>query len=374
MYGLDTGGSLFSYEESSLSTLRRAIDAYVNEKSRNSVRLKSVVVHAHLIDVIQSVSHRFNDASITTTDQGDHFQVELERKIRRSDIEGGERMVSGSFACFQHEDTDVWTAITGHDPDFFERGIEWLVQKAAPEVSEFYATSTDLQAVLSSLDDSMAHDSQILATEVVPYTHNGEGNINYEQRPYPVAFRKAREEDKYIHKVQFTAIDDNELLIDGFLRRDGVTQLNRGNADYFINDFLRFFVREGQEKADLFGDKERSRETGDVQQIELAFDEHVFRKTEDNKKLINALSEIKKTNITVYHKNPYAHISVLDIIDGSSADVFITDSDKISIVPSYRSSLNSLMRLSDKISKEFDESSIDINDSPDYSCADFFAG
>jgi hypothetical protein len=32
------------------------------------------------------------------------------------------------------------------------------------------------------------------------------------------------------------------------------------------------------------------------------------------------------------------------------------------------------MRLSDKISKEFDEGSIDINDSPDYSCADFFAG
>ena len=374
MYGLEPGDSVFSHGDVSLSSLWRAIEVHANAESRNSVRMKSVVSHSDFIDAIQSVAHRFNDSEIDIIEESDIYSVELERTIRRSDIDGGERTVSGTFACFQHEESDVWTTVTGEEPDFFERGVEWLLSKSAPQVSGFFATSEDLQTILDSFDSSIGGESEILATEVVSYTHDDEGNINYERRPYPVAFRKARNEDKYVDKVRFEAYQGEELLISGVVQRDGVTQFNGGNATIYSETFLNYYVQEGQEKAELFGDKERSRDTGEVQQIELAFEEPVFHEPQDNEKLINALSEVNKTNITVYHKNPYAHVSVLDIIDGSSSDVFITDSDKISIVPSYRSSLNSLMRISDKISKEFDEGSITVSESPEYEFADFFAG
>lgn len=374
MYGLESGDSVFSYDGISLSTLWRAIEAHANAESRNSVRMKSVVSHSNFIEVLRSAGHRFNDSEIEIVEETDIYTVELERTIRRSDIEGGERTVSGSFACFPHEGSEVWTTVTGDEPDFFERGINWLLSKAAPQITEFFASSADLQTILDRLDSSIGGESEILATEVVSYTHDDEGNINYERKPYPVAFRKARSEDKYVDKVRFEAYQGEELLISGVVQRDGVTQFNGGNATIYSETFLNSYVQEGQEKAELFGDKERSRDTGEVQQIELTFEEPVFHEPQDNEKLINALSEVNKTNITVYHKNPYAHVSVLDIIDGSSSDVFITDSDKISIVPSYRSSLNSLMRLSDKISKEFDEGSITVNEAPEYDFADFFAG
>jgi hypothetical protein len=114
----------------------------------------------------------------------------------------------------------------------------------------------------------------------------------------------------------------------------------------------------GKQKESVFQNKQRSPETGEVNELEIKFEKEVLQTTQDNLDLINALGNLTNSSITVYHKNPYAHVSILDYQDGSSCDVFVTGSNELSIVPSYRGSLNSLIRVAEQISREFEEGKI----------------
>lgn len=369
MYGLGESDTLDSFAEESLTSIHHAIDRHVNEHSRASVRLKSVVIHGDPTERFRQLDARLSDNRVSIDDRGDHYEVSIRRVIKRSD-----RVVSGSFALFQHEGTKVWTALTGHDSDFFERGIEWLVRQCAPEVSEFYATSRDLESVLDSYSESIDHDAEILVTTAVGYSHRDEGEISYKTRPYPAVFREARSDGNYIDSLTFQSESESDLHLVATLTRNGATKLSSGNVEAFFSYILEDYVAFGQRKAEIFEDKERSKLTGDIEQIEIEFNKPVFQSTQDNKDLIDALLDLPQSSVTVYHKNPYAHISVLDFIDGSSCDVIVTGPKSITLVPSYRGSSNFLMRVSNKINTDLDESTVEVLDNSAYSIGDFVGG
>lgn len=369
MYGLGESSDLGAYSDCSLSRIRRGIESYLKENPRSSVRFKSIVAYEDPIDQFDFLNARFNRGSVDIVNHGDHYEVNVTRKIKRSD-----RTVSGSFAIFNHEDTQVWTALTAHGSDFFERGLGWVISKCEPHVSEFYATSRDLEAVLDLFSESASPDSKIIVTQAVAYSHREEGEISYKTRPYPEVFRAARDGGNYVDSLVFKSMTESEVNLEATITRNGTTKLSDGNVELFFNYLLGDYVSFGQEKAELFTDKERSRDTGDIQEIEIRFANPVFQSTKDNEDLINVLADLSRSSVTVYHKNPYAHISVLDFNDGSSCDVFVTDSKTIKIVPSYRGSTNFLMRISDKLYKDLDESAVELTEEPSYGVEDFVGG
>lgn len=359
MYGLNVGDSLFEFKENELhvGTLRRAVEVAANEAGE-TVRFKSVISPEDPATIIETVGQRLNDADISISTHEDFIGVSLERIIEREDIEGGQRSVSGSFAVFPDHETDVWTAVTGPEADFYERGLVWLLKQAEPDISTLYATPRDLRWTINRFEDSLPPEAGIEATKTVAYSRTEEGNISYESRPFRESFEVAEAENRLVDKITFEAKRDNEELLTAYLSRDGQSKFLGGEGDYFFETVLPTYASFAQEKTDVLMNKERSPETGDVQQIELTFDGDVFRSTEDNSKLITALDDLSDTNVTVYHQNPYAHVSVLDLIDGSSCDVFITESDEVTLIPSYFGSLNSLMRIAEKLSRELDEAAV----------------
>ncbi len=369
MYGLGESSDLGAYSDCSLSQVRRGIESYLKENSRSSVRFKSIVAHEDPIEQFEFLNDRFNNGSVNIVDHGDHYEVNVERKIKRSG-----RTVRGSFAIYNHESTQVWTAFTAHDSDFFERGLGWVLSKSEPHVSEFYATSRDLETVLDLFSESVNYSSKIIVTQAVAYSHREEGEISYKTRPYPEVFRAAREGGNYVDSLVFKSMSENEVNLEAAITRDGTTKLSDGNVEMFFNYLLEDYVSFGQEKAELFTDKERSRDTGDIQEIEVKFANPVFQSTKDNEDLIDALADLSRSSVTVYHKNPYAHISVLDFNDGSSCDVFVTDSKTVKIVPSYRGSTNFLMRVSDKLYRDLDESDVELTKQQSYGVEDFVGG
>lgn len=369
MYGLGESTDLASFSDCSLSQIRRGIESYLRENPRSSVYFKSIIAHDNPIDQFDFLNTRFNNGSVNIEHHGDHYEVDVTRKIKRS-----ERIVSGSFAIFNHKDTQVWTALTAHDSDFFERGLGWVISKSKPHVSEFYATSRDLEAILDLFSESTDHESKIIVTQAVAYSHREEGEISYKTRPYPEVFRAARDGGNYVDSVVFKSMTESEVNLEAAITRDGTTKLSSGNVEIFFNYLLENYISFGQEKAEIFTDKERSRDTGDIQEIEIKFANPVFQSTKDNEDLINALADLSRSSVTVYHKNPYAHISVLDFNDGSSCDVFVTDSKTVKLVPSYRGSANFLMRVSDKLYKELDESAVELMEQPSYGVEDFIGG
>lgn len=369
MYGIGESADLSSYSETSLTQVHHATESFLAKNPRSSIHFKSVVANLDPIDRFKLLNSRFNDSDVRVTEHDDHYQVNVSRKIKRSG-----RLVEGSFAFFNHEGTQVWTAMTGHSNDFFERGLGWVIRKSAPRISEFYATSRDLETVLDRFSEAIDYDSEILVTQAVAYSHRKEGEISYKTRPYPEVFRDAREGGNYVDSLIFRSVSDSESEFEAALTRNGATQLLNGNVGLFFNYLLEDYVSFGQRKAELFKDKERSPVTGDVQELEIQFDNPVFQSPKDNEDLIRALVDLSRSSVTVYHKNPYAHVSVLDFNDGSSCDVFVTDSKTISIVPSYRGSTNFLMRISDKIYTELDESAVELVEQAQYGVEDFVGG
>jgi len=363
MYGLGDSTDLSSFSDTSLTQVRHSIESYLKSNSKSSIQFKSIVAQEDPISQFNQLNHRINDGKVNITEHSDHHEVIVDRKIKQSG-----RRVEGSFALFSHDDTNVWTALTAHDADFFKRGLNWLVRECNPKIYEFYATSRDLESVLDNFATSAVHELDIIVTQAVAYSHRNQAEVSYKKRPYPVVFRKARKGGNYIDSLNFRAFtEENETYLQASLTRDGTTKLQGGNVEVFFNHLLDQYISYGQEKAELFTGKERHDDTGEVQEIEIQFEHPVFQSVEDNKDLIKAISDLSRTNVTVYHKNPYAHISVLDFNDGSSCDVFVTDPKTVSIVPSYRGSTNFLMRISDKLYQELDESSIHFieNDSVD---------
>lgn len=369
MYGLGESSDLGAYSDCSLSQIRRGIESYLKENPRSSVRFKSIIAHDDPVDQFDFLNARFNKGSVDIVNHGDHYEVNVERKIKRSG-----RTVTGSFALFNHADTQVWTALTAEGSDFFDHGLGWVISKSEPHISEFYATSRDLEAVLDLFSDSVTPDSKIIVTQAVAYSHREEGEISYKTRPYPEVFRDARDGGNYVDSLVFKSMSEEGTDLEAKITRDGTTLLSGGNVELFFNYLLEDYVSFGQEKAELFTDKERSRDTGDIQEIEITFANPVFQSTKDNEDLITALSDLSSSSVTVYHKNPYAHISVLDFNDGSSCDVFVTDSKTIKIVPSYRGSTNFLMRVSDKLYRDLDESAVELTEESSYGVEDFIGG
>lgn len=373
MYGLGVGESLFAYERDGISrdTIRRAADMCVNEDAQGKVRFKSVVTDTDPIETLDKLRYRLDNTEISFTDHEDHYEIKVNREIERS-----ERTVDGSFALFKNQNVEnIWTAVTGHGPDFFEKGLLWLFKRAEPDISDFYVTSDNLKSALDQLQSQFGSHVQIKATKTVAYSRTEEGNISHETNPYPEAFRRAEKNNRDIDKIRFVAVrQDNghKILLKAFLTRNGQMKFLGGNVGLFFDTLLPMYAEFGQNKTDIFSDKQRSRETGDIHEIELEFEEQVFQNTDDNDHLIEALANLRKSNVTVYHNNPYAHISVLDAIDGSSCDVLITGPSEISIVPSYRSSLNSLMRIAEQISREFDEGIAHEAQKAEYEFSDFF--
>jgi len=369
MYGLGDGNELTSYSDQSLSRVRYAIEEFLKENPRKSVQFKSVVAQEDPIQLFRQLDQRFNDSGITVTEHTDHYQINVTRKIKQSG-----RRVEGSFAFLQHEQSHVWTALTGKGSDFFTKGVNWVIRNTPPQIYEFYATSRDLEGVLDRFDESLDSNPFIEVTQAVAYSHKDQAEISYKKRPYRIVFEQAREGRSYIDSLTFEATTEEEILLRASMNRDGSTALKKGDVDLFFNKLLEQFISYGDKKADVFTGKERNRETGDVQEIEIQFDNPVFQSKKDNKLLVDALTDLTKASVTVYHANPYAHVSVLDFNDGSSSDIFVTDPKTVSIVPSYRGSTNSLMRISDKLYRELDESTLVYIEEPTYEMEDFLGG
>ncbi|MFB6235512.1 MAG: hypothetical protein ABEH81_12420 [Halopenitus sp.] len=354
MYGLGDEAELASYQDASMKRIRYTIENFLDRNPRKSVRFKSVVVRRDPVQLFRELDQKFNSSTVTITEHQDHFQVDVDRKIKQSG-----RRVRGSFAFFEHEDSQIWTALTGHASDFFERGLEWVIRKCKPHLYEFYATGRDLEHVLDRFSKSFDHHAEIRVTQAVAYSHQDQAEISYKKRPYATVFRKARNGGNYVDSLSFRTRTEEQTVMQAALTRDGTTKLSGGNVELFFNRLLEQYISYGDKKAELFTGKERNRTTGDVEEIEIQFDHPVFQSPKDNEDLIEALADLGQANVTVYHSNPYAHVSVLDFNDGSSCDVFVTDPETVSIVPSYRGSTSFLMRISEKLYRELDESTVE---------------
>lgn len=295
--------------------------------------------------------------------------ISLKRVIKRRDIEGGEREVSGSFAFYQFENTNIWIAFTSDSPDFFENGVIRLLEKYRPDVSRIYLSSSELNNIFENLEHSI--ESEIFVKKAVLYSHIEESQINFEKSHFQDLFNDAENANRYVDKIEFNVLKNNEKILHGFISREGVLYYYGGNISYLFDFLIPFVVTKGANKTKIFNNKARTFGKIEINPIDMIFSKDAFLSKRDNYKFIHALEKINMGSIAVYHKNPYLHLSFLDFIDGSSFDIIVTDRNKISIVPNFKCSVYSLMRISEQISKDFQEGIISEPNETHPSLSDF---
>lgn len=297
------------------------------------------------------------------------YTVELIRTIKREDLRRGERYVQGHFGFFKNQEDNIWTAFTSEDRDFFEKGLIRFLDQYRPHATPAYSTSEELRELLAELENQA--DGQLTVQKAVLYSHDEEGEITFKKRPFRDLFNTAQAQRMYVDKVEFTLEGPDSLH--AFLSRDGTSYFYGGNASLLQSLFLPRLAAASQEKADLLRNRARSASSEEARPIEVVFEQPALEEEGDNQRLIEALSSLSRGSLAVFHENPYLHASFLDLNDGSSFEVFVTDRDRLSILPNFKGSLYSFSRLLEGIFKEFQEGSVEEPDHSDYEMEDFLS-
>ncbi|HUK34936.1 MAG TPA: hypothetical protein VLV86_13525 [Vicinamibacterales bacterium] len=83
----------------------------------------------------------------------------------------------------------------------------------------------------------------------------------------------------------------------------------------------------------------------EVKPLEIAYEKAVFKSPDDLKRLLESLRRFPNGTCTVLHGNPYLHVTLVDDVDLSGADVWVLSQNNILIVPQLRASTGALKRL-----------------------------
>jgi len=173
---------------------------------------------------------------------------------------------------------------------------------------------------------------------------------------YLDVFAKLEEENSWLSSISLAVRhSDGRVLNKARLRSDCQFTCSRG-LDFFLNAAVSSLREEIVQSHDFYNQRGRCNSpTGLCRPIGIAYDQDVFADKKQNHRFIGILEKLRDVSISVLHPNPYVHVSLVDYLDGSSYDIWVTDPSRILIVPGTKASASSMGRLCDHICDQFDE-------------------
>jgi hypothetical protein len=297
------------------------------------------------------------DFEVDIKEREDHFELSITRTIKRRDLPDGERKLSGSVGLWRFAGTDIWIAFTSDSPDFFEKGLIRFIESYRPDFSRMFLNSMELKDVFLRLEREL--DCQVWISKAIVYSRLDNASIVFDKLPFLDMFTSPQFEDKYVDKIEFTLRRGREDLYHGFVSREGICYYYYGKVKYFFTAILPAMITGGEAKIERFEGIERVSGSGSARPVILTFDEDVLADRGQNERLVDALANVERAAIAVYHMNPYIHATLTDFFDGSSIDVVSHGTDRLALYPGYNCSIHSLMRVSERISRNFHEGRVE---------------
>jgi len=278
-------------------------------------------------------------------------------------------VLKGVFNIERYENSPIYVVVTHESQKFVKGVILEFFNSNYSNASRLYLTSNQLQLLLETIKNKL--DCDIITERVISYSRidqskiispglknrKKESDLRWTEESYKSSFQRAAENDQWVDKISFYAQKEDQILFSASLSREGLFKCSKNAKDFYkiVGEEL---VKIGNKNVSLFSNRSRSENKGKIKPISIQYSSNVFEDVKQNRRLISALSEFPKSSYSVYHGNPYLHLSMVDYIDGSSYDIWVLSSDKIVIVPQIRSTFNSLSRLCEHILKKFQEGNI----------------
>jgi hypothetical protein len=310
--------------------------------------------------------YRFKVSIIREDKNAMSIKLIKEKKKEEKEKKEDYRPISGFFHLVKYMNTNMYIAITSEKQKFVKKALMRFFESYYSEASRLHINSTQIQQLLDSIKQKTNCD--IITDRVVAYSRIDkrkkiilgrrqrlkESDLRWTEEDYQISFRKAAENDQWIHNINFYGQSNGKVAFEASISRDGLLKCN-GNVKQLFDIVSGELLNVGKKNADIFSNKSRLENNGNIQPIAVVYPNDIFEDAEQNKKLIKAISEFPHSSYSVYHGNPYLHLSLVDYADGSSYDVWVVSSDKIIIVPQLRATFNSLSRFCEHVFKRFQE-------------------
>lgn len=234
------------------------------------------------------------------------------------------------------------------------------------EFSKVSFTSRELENLLGNLESTTEGriiSKQVIYKEAIKNVEGRITDITWTQEEFKKSFESAIEKNEFIDKIKFELRRDRKSILNGYLTREGIFKFN-GNFSIFLSSFLENSVMKiGVKKSSFLRKNISEKFDGSVKSLRLKFSSPVFEEHKKNKEFIYVLSLLKDSLHMVHHGNPYLHVSVSDLLDGSSFDLISFDDYNLHILSKDRSSLSSVNRIINHIFENFYEGEIQGNGS-----------
>jgi hypothetical protein len=367
---------IYDFPHESSNDLAAHLDELLKKAYKNTVSIFVIVSKQNLKDVIFSWhDKKFAVINGKSNPDGSIFSFKVAKVIEGAK----EPEPYGNVIVTRSTTKEIYYVMTDEETPFVKDVLRRFMNSYYPDISRAYISSDELRTLLAKLESATGAKvivDRITAYARIPYeqkeytlnTHaknlieekkklKRETIRKYTDRPYKEAFDSAIMNDQWVDKVHFQMKSEDRVVLECFISRSGVVRMSRSFFPFYqtlapmINDIV-------ERKFRLYSNRARSQTKPRPAPLVIQFDHDIFADSALNKRFVESLRQMTFISISVYHSNPYLHLSLVDYLDGSSFELWVFSADKITIVPQLRASEASISRLMNHIFETFREGTI----------------
>lgn len=221
----------------------------------------------------------------------------------------------------------------------------WMRQ-AAPRISKVTLNADDFAAIGDALSQEGTVEVSRLSARI-PEDHS-----SY-TRGWPETARQRPSHEDALTETKGMVLRTLTLNVGGLsvhLRRSAGATFYRGGYTVFLRQVLGRLAAAAAERRGLLSNRARHRAERVTETITLNLPEGAsVWDAAGRHELLAALAHVPGVQTAVFHENPYFHFAVTDYLDGSNFDVFVSECDRVELVPGFVATVGSLARVTEAI-------------------------
>lgn len=229
-------------------------------------------------------------------------------------------------------------------------------------------SQTELVRAAKSLKQQTGHDVRVRALSAKERIHGATSRPRRSVRYWTdeeldEALMKVQEMQQLITSLDvefFPRIGDHAHVVPsvvGKIRKDGELEVS-GSFRVAFDAIAVPIARAGLQKLHFFSGRGLRESKYAARPLAISFNRPVFDDLPTVRSFVKTLTKYPKSMHAVAHGNPYAHLQMTDLLDGSSFDVWAVPPDRIALMPGLKASEGAFERLVTYIFESFREGQV----------------
>ena len=289
----------------------------------------------------------------------------FEKTVNIMGLQDGAHTVK--WLAINYENSGIFIIASFEKGDMFKKYIAKSINGIYPHFSRFYMSTGHIEKMLNKIKQNEPQAAirinKIISKKRINESSRGKkiaSTIEWSDIPYDQAFRKIYDENSWLRSISLKVSIRNEgeyLESEGTINRDGAVSC-KTNFMFFYHAIISEILSLATEENKVLEKRSRRKDDFRVRPLAIVFDSNVFADKKENGRLIDALRQLPKASLSVYHGNPYIKANLIDNKDGSYYQLWVLSEDSIIISPQMKASPASLKRICNHIGEKFLEGEI----------------